>query len=158
MDFAPAEQVEQALAIQDRAYALFDAAKNEMKKSDRLIKQLTDECGSKFICGGKPYVISHQGSNGKWPHNRPRLDDHKEMPIIDRDAVPAMPGMSGESVMPPTMAGKARFLSDKLKAMNDGKGPKPLTFGKEVLVDDTDQTGVIHDECQTQGPGEGSCY
>ena len=134
MDFNPAEQVEQAMAAQDRAYALFDAAKLKMKEADKLIRQLTDEHGNKFICGGDPYVVSQRGSHGKWPSTRYRLDRHKEMPVIDRqDTVPAMPGMRGESIMPPGLAKKSRSLMEKLKDMNEGNGPKPLTFNEAVF-------------------------
>jgi hypothetical protein len=164
MDFAPAEQVAEAMAAQDRAYELFVEAKVNMREADRLIKQLTDECGNKFICGGEPYVVSSQGSTGKWPYYRPRLDDHKDMPIIDRrDTVPVMPGMSGESVMPPGLAGKTRSLMEKLKEMNEVDGPKPLTFN-EPVIDHTGETEPTDDECQTQRtpppsqPGGGACY
>lgn len=149
MDYTPAEQVAEAMAAQERAYALFDAAKLKMKEADKLIKQLTDEYGSKFICGGEPFVISQQGSNGKWPYNRPRLDDHKDMPIIDisepSDTVPAMPGMQGESIMPRGLHDRFR---KELEEMNDSD--KPIQFGSEV--DESQRTPP------PSQPGGGACY
>jgi hypothetical protein len=163
MDFAPAEQVAQAVSAQERAYELYAEARVKMNEADRLIKQLDDEYGKKFICGGIPYVISLQGSNGNWPGNRHRLDDQKDMPVIDisepSDTVPAMPGMRGESIMPARLADKFR---KELEEMNDSD--KPITFGKPILLDDTGKIEVTQDECDTQRtpppsqPGGGACY
>lgn len=160
MEFAPAEQVRQALAIQGRAQALFVEAKVEMKEADRLIKQLADEHGDKFVCGGEPYVISRQGTNAKWAYTRDRLEKHQNIPVIDkRDTVPAMPGMHGESIMPTGLADKFR---KELEEMNDSD--KPITFGKPILVDDTGKVEADRDECETQRtpppsqPGGGGCY
>ncbi len=157
MDYGPAEQVAQAMAAQNRAYELLVEAQEKMKGADRLIRQLKDEYGRKFICGGGPYVIAGQGGTDKWPYNRAHLNGHENMPIIDkqekRDTVPVMPGMRGESIMPKNL----ESFRKKLEEMN--ASDKPITFGKEIRVDDTVEVEAVKDECETQPEKMGGdCY
>ncbi len=158
MDFVPAEQIRQVLAHQEMTHELMAAAKVSMEKAQKLITQLREGHGERFICGGVVYTIAHKSQDDKWPYSARRLETDTSTPVIDEavasDTVPAMPGMRGESIMPARPADRFR---KELEEMNDSD--KPITFGKEIRVNDTGEVEAVKDECETQPKKMGGdCY
>ena len=149
MELAPAEQVRQALAFQGQAYEMLADAKKVMNEAQKLIGELKDAHGRRFICGGELYTIDERGCDGRWAYGRSQLKKDKDTPVIDRrDTVPEMPH-------------DPRFntgVMEKFKRMIEAE--KPVTIGDEIYIEDAGGE-VPQDECETQRtpPPKGSgCY
>ncbi len=152
MQFAPAEQVRQALSYQGKAHEMLAEAKKEMEVAQALIRELEKAHGRRFICGGELFTINERGCDGKWAYGRSQLEKDENTPVIDRlNPVPPFPH---ESLIPTE---RANAFKENLKKMNEG--PKQISFGEAPRVDDTEDS-IVRDECETQDtPRIGdSCY